>query len=81
MRQKVTIARVGRELTTMLIMSGEIVDQKDGWDCRNTLIVKINDPPAFIRSTSGNHLCLVYGDHSNQLQSLCQVMGIQAIVI
>ena len=81
MGQKVTVARIGRELTTMLIMSGEIVDQKDGWDCRNTLIVKINDLPAFIRSTPGNHLCLVYGHHTNQLQSLCQVMGIQAIVI
>lgn len=79
--QKVTIARIGRELTRMLIMSGEIVDQKDGWDCRNTLIVKIDDLPAFIRGTSGNHLCLVYGDYTVELQSLCQVMGIQAIVI
>jgi len=81
MGQKVTIARIGRELTRMLIMSGEIVDQKDGWDCRNTLSVKINDLPAFTRSTSGNHLCLVYGDYTVELQSLCQVMGIQAIVI
>jgi len=81
MGQRVTIARIGRELATMLIMSGEIVDQKDGWDCRNTLIVKINDLPAFIRGTSGNHLCLVYGDCTVELQSLCQVMGIQAIVV
>lgn len=81
MGQKVTIARIGRELTTMLIMSGNIVDQKDGWACRNTLIVKINDSQAFIQSTTGNHLCLVYGDHTAQLRSLCQVMGIQAIVI
>jgi len=81
MGQKVTIARIGRELTTMLIMSGDIVDQKDGWDCRNTLIVKINDLPAFIGGTSGNHLCLVYGDHIAELRSLCQVMGIQTIVI
>jgi len=81
MGQKVTIARIGKELTTMLIMSGDVVDQKDGWDCRNTLIVEIKDLPAFIRNTSGNHLCLVYGDHTSQLQSLCQVMGIQATVI
>jgi len=81
MGQKVTIARIGRELTKMLIMSGEIVEQKDGWDCRNTLVVKINDLTAFIRGTSGNHLCLVYGDYTVELQSLCRVMGIQTIVI
>jgi len=81
MGQRVTVARIGKELTTMLIMRGEIVDQKDGWDCRNTLGVKINSLPAFIRNTLGNHLCLVYGDYTVELQSLCQVMGIQAIVI
>jgi len=81
MGQRVTIARIGNELTTMLIMSGEIVDQKDGWDCRNTLIVKIHNPQTFIRGALGNHLCLVYGDYTSQLQSLCQVMGIQPIVI
>jgi len=81
MGQKVTMARIGKGLTTMLIMSGKIIDQKDGWDCRNTLSVKINDLQAFIRSTTGNHLCLVYGNLTSQLESLCQVMGIQAIVI
>jgi len=81
MGQMVTLARIGKELSTMLIMRGEIVDQKDGWDCRNTLTVKINDLLTFVRSTSGNHLCLVYGDYTVELQSLCQVMGIQAIVV
>jgi len=76
--QGVTLARIGRGLNEMLIVRGEIVSQKDGYDCRNTLFVKVNDLQAFVRNALGNHHCLIYGDYGKELRNLCQVMGIYA---
>ncbi len=79
--QKVTIARMGKGLREMLIMGGEIVDQKDGYDCRNTVFVKVSDVSAFFRNILGNHHCLIYGDYVEPLLTLCQLLGVRAIEI
>ncbi|KPV62357.1 MAG: hypothetical protein AOA65_1896 [Candidatus Bathyarchaeota archaeon BA1] len=82
--QRVTIARMGRGLKEILIMSGKIIDQKYGYDCRNTVFIKVNDVSAFLRNTSSEILwqppprlwrCVV------PLINLCQILGVRAIKI
>lgn len=82
--QKVTLCRLGGDLKSMLITNGVIVDCMDMDDdkyCRVTAKVKIKNPREFIHKTSGNHHVMVYGDYSEQLRKLNEILGIVTIEV
>ena len=82
--QEVTICRLSGDLESMLIANGVIADcveMDDDTYCRVKAKVKMKNPREFIHKTSGNHHVMVYGDYSEQLRKLNEVLGIATIEV
>ncbi len=85
----VTVARMNPTGTGLLILKGELTGSK-GWDedlrgCAVSAYIVGKDSGtahAFLQKQAdyGNHLCMVYGDYSEQIKKLGQMMNIDVIV-
>jgi L-fucose isomerase-like protein len=85
----VTVARMNPAGTGLLVLKGELTGSK-GWDedlrgCAVSAYIVGKDSGtahAFLQKQAdyGNHLCMVYGDYSEQIKKLCQMMNIDVIV-
>lgn len=88
--KEVTVARMNPTGTGLLVLKGKLVGSK-GWDedlrgCSvSAYIVGKESGTAheFMKKQIdyGNHLCWVYGDYSNQLKKLGEMMGIDIAVV
>ncbi len=77
--QTVTLARMDRNLTSIYAETGVIVDCKEGFDCRTTLVVKVPDVREYVNKTSGNHQILVFGDWVKELEDAGKIFGMRFI--
>jgi L-fucose isomerase-like protein len=82
--QEITLWRLNGDLKSMLITKGKIVDcveYKGETYCRVKTKVKINNPRELVHKTSGNHHVIVYGDYTEQLRKLNEILGITTIEV
>ncbi len=87
--KEVTVARMNPTGTGLLVLKGELTGSK-GWDedlrgCAVSAYIVGKDSGNahdFMQKQAdyGNHLCMVYGDYSKQLQKLGQMMSIDVVV-
>ncbi len=81
--QEVTLCRLDGEIKNMLVGKGEIADCQDALDknfCRITVKIRLESlVREFIRSASGNHHVMIYGDHGEELKALNELFGITTI--
>lgn len=85
----VTVARMNPTGTGLLILKGELTGSK-GWDedlrgCAVSAYIVGKDSGSahnFMQKQAdyGNHLCMVYGDYSEQIKKLGQMMSIDVVV-
>jgi L-fucose isomerase-like protein len=78
--QEVTVARLTRNLGSLLLMRGAIVASHDSnHRCRNTVVVEVADRDAVLKAVKGvqAHLALACGDHTEALAALARQSGIQ----
>jgi len=78
--QDITLAKF-QGPTRMIIGSGTVignVDTPPAGGCRTSVEVKMKEIKD-VRNTKGFHQLLMYGDHTRELKSLCQLLGIEAI--
>jgi L-fucose isomerase-like protein len=76
----VTIARLTRNLETLILSRGTIVESLDLPDrCRNTLIIHVDDPAQVLGALKGlqQHLVVACGDHTKAMTTHAQSAGIQ----
>lgn len=87
--KEVTVARMNPSGTGLLVLKGELTGSK-GWDedlrgCAVSAFIVGKDSGtahAFMQKQAdyGNHLCMVYGDYSEQIKKLGQMMNIDVVV-
>lgn len=80
--QETTLWRLSGDLKSMLIAKGTIVDSteyKGETYCRVKTKVKINNTREFVHKASGNHHVIVYGDYTDQLRKLNEILGITTV--
>ncbi len=83
--ETVTFARFNPAGTKLLVSSGTIV-RGTGMDlhgCGLTIHVKIPDAARFFKeqANTGHHLSVVYGDYTQELKQLGEIMGFETICI
>lgn len=76
----VTVARFGSDFREMVFVGGQLVGYGEDY-CRTNLRVKVPDARAFIRQARGNHHILIYGDHAEGIEALCDAFGITPVSI
>jgi len=82
--QEITLWRLSGDLRSMLITKGKImssVEYKGETYCRVKTKVKINNPRELVHKTFGNHHMIVYGDYTEQLKKLNEILGITTIEV
>lgn len=82
--QEITLWRLSGDLKSMLITKGKImssVEYKGETYCRVKTKVKINNPRELVHKTFGNHHMIVYGDYTEQLKKLNEILGITTIEV
>lgn len=82
--QEITLWRLSGDLKSMLITKGKImssVEYKGETFCRVKTKVKINNPRELVHKTFGNHHMIVYGDYTEQLKKLNEILGITTIEV
>jgi L-fucose isomerase-like protein len=80
--QEVTVARLTRNLESLLLMRGTVVASHDSnHRCRNTVAVEVADRSAVLKAVKGvqTHLVLACGDHTEALAALAAGAGIQIV--
>jgi L-fucose isomerase-like protein len=77
--QRVTVARLGGDLDTLLVTAGEIVDCRDTICDRTTVTVSVADPRRFVQLATGNHQCLFYGDLVAELTEVGRQLGLDVV--
>ena len=86
----VTVARMNPEATGLLVLKGKLVgsggwneDQLGCYVVANIVGKDTGTAEEFVRKQAdyGNHLPWVYGDYSDQLKKLCDMIGIKVEVI
>jgi L-fucose isomerase-like protein len=87
--KEVTVARMNPTGTGLLVLKGQLTGSR-GWNedlrgCAVSAYIVGKDSGSahdFMQKQAdyGNHLCMVYGDYSKQLQKLGQMMGIDVVV-
>jgi hypothetical protein len=88
--KKVTVARLNPTATKMLLLKGRLVGAS-GWDhdklgCSVEALIKpaeTGDAERFARKQEnyGNHLVWVYGDYTDEMQRLCDLLGMETDVV
>ncbi|MGA2767638.1 MAG: hypothetical protein ABSF24_04910 [Candidatus Bathyarchaeia archaeon] len=82
--QEITLWRLSGDLKNMLITKGIIVDSvehKGETYCRAKIEVRINNARELVHKTFGNHHMIVYGDYTEQLRKLNEILGITTIEV
>ncbi len=87
--KEVTVARMNPTATGLLVLKGRLTGSK-GWNedlrgCAVSAFIVGKDSGtahAFMQKQAdyGNHLCMVYGDYSEQIKKLGQMMNIEVVV-
>lgn len=83
--QEITIARFSPDCSKLLIAKGTVVGgggyHRD--HCNTAIIYRVSDRKEMWKKQSlvGNHLCLVYGDHTSRLKALAEAMGIEPLMV
>ncbi len=76
----VTIARLTRNLETLILSRGTLVESLDLRDrCRNTLVIHVDAPARVLGALKGlqQHLVVACGDHTKALTTHAQSAGIR----
>ena len=82
--QEVTLWRLSGDLERMLMTKGTIVESaeyKGKTYCRIKTKVKIGNPRELVHKASGNHHVIVYGDYTERLRRLNEILGIATIEV
>jgi L-fucose isomerase-like protein len=77
--QTVTVARLTRNLESLLLTTGTLVDSQDIEDrCCNTLVIDVPDVAGLLAEIQGiqHHMVVAAGDHAEALAELCERDGI-----
>ena len=81
----VTFARFNPAGTTLLVSSGTIIKGTgmDSHGCGLAVHIKIPDAAGFFKeqANTGHHLSMVYGDYTQELKQLGEIMGFETICI
>jgi hypothetical protein len=86
----VTVARMNPQGTGLLVLKGKLVSSQ-GWnedalgcfDVANIVGKDSGSAAEFVKRQAdyGNHLPWVYGDYTDQLTKLCELVGIEAVIL
>jgi len=82
--QEITLWRLSGDLERMLMTKGTIVESseyKGKTYCRIKTKVKIGNPRELVHKASGNHHVIVYGDYTERLRRLNEILGIATIEV
>jgi hypothetical protein len=83
--QKVSLARFDPSGRKMLFLPGEISGGggMDGHGCAQTVSLKVNDCKEIMRAMQdfGHHLAMVFGDWSDPVRDLSELMGFEVIQV
>jgi hypothetical protein len=82
--QIVTVARLTRNLETLILTAGIVVGNQDRKDrCRNTLIIKVKDRDKVLEAVKGiqQHLVVACCDQRKTMTSLAKEAGIKVITV
>jgi len=81
--EKVTVARFDPSATKILISNGEIIGGGGlkGRGCANNVTIQVRNGYEFWRESQnfGQHLALVYGDYTENIRDLGDLMGFEVI--
>lgn len=77
--QIVTLARMDSNLTSIYAKTGVIVDCREGFSCRTTLIVRVPNVRKFVSKTLGNHQIVVFGDWKQELENASEIFGMRFV--
>lgn len=75
--QIVTLVRMDRNLTSICAKTGMIVDCKEGFDCRTTLIIKVPNIRDCVNKTSGNHQIVIFGDWIKEFEDTSKILNMR----
>lgn len=65
---KVTIFKLGSDLKSYFIETGEIIENlKEDNLCRTQIKIKMNNLESFLTNPKGNHHVIIYGDHKQSI--------------
>ena len=80
----VTLARLTRNLETLILSRGTLVESRDLRDrCRNTLVIHVDDPSRVLDAMKGlqQHLVVACGDHTKTMTTHAQSAGIRVTAV
>ena len=82
--QPVTVVRIDPACEKMLVLRGKIKGQfgYGRQNCSTAVVYQVADAESFYEKTFefGSHMALVYGDYTQQLQAVCQVLGLEMVL-
>jgi L-fucose isomerase-like protein len=83
-RQKVTVGRFNPEGTKMLISNGEVIGGggMTGCGCAQNVDIKLPNGYEFWRASQefGHHLAMVYGDYTQDIRNLGDLMKFEVVL-
>ena len=81
--EKVTVARFDPSATKILISNGEIIGGNglEGYGCAQNMDIQLPNGYEFWRESQnfGHHLAMVYGDYTENIRDLGDLMGFEVI--
>lgn len=84
MDQPVTVIRIDPNCEKMLVLRGKIKGQfgYGRQNCSTAVVYQVADAEGFYNKTFefGSHMALAYGDHTEALKVVCQVLGLELVL-
>ena len=82
--QEITMCRISPDCSKLFIGKGKIVGGGgyDAQNCSLSVIFEVHDRKDFFKKHiryGGNHLPLVYGDYTEELEILAEMLGLEAV--
>ncbi len=82
--QEITVIRLDPTCEKMLIGTGKIKGQfgYKRQNCSTAIAYQVKNAKAFFEKTFdfGSHMALVYGNHVEDLKTVCQILGLEAVL-
>ncbi len=76
--EKITLARLGNELSALNIFTGVTLDSHSVETCRTQVMVKLDEFSAYKEKVLGCHQVLTFGDYSQELYLISDMLGLQS---
>ena len=83
--EAVTFCRMTPKADKILVVKGEMIDANglESWGCSLQAVVKVSDARHYYRRAmqTGHHFSMIYGDFTDQMEQLAEILGIDFEVV